>query len=110
MASGRIRIKDLVTLTGLSRATVSRHVAGEIEPPLSSRASYARVFGMSVHQFDALWRDPPGGRPGEPDALGEDLAIIAGAWPKLSLDIRTAVLALVKASAKRAEEIPTGKR
>ncbi len=58
MGSMNVIQKELETRTGLSRATVQRHVSGQYQPTLDDREKYAAVFGMTVEQFDALWAKP----------------------------------------------------
>lgn len=49
-------VNDFVSGTGLSRATITRHLAGEIEPSLDQREKYAQFLGYSLNDFEKLWQ------------------------------------------------------
>jgi transcriptional regulator with XRE-family HTH domain len=54
-------IKEMVARTGLSRATVDRHVMGRIEPSFDQREKYATALGMTSEEFERGWQEfaPP---------------------------------------------------
>jgi len=56
MEMKRLRVKDLMVKTGLSRPTVSRHVNGKIIPNVEDREKYASAFGVTLADFELAWQ------------------------------------------------------
>jgi transcriptional regulator with XRE-family HTH domain len=54
----QLRVKDLITRTGISRASVARHLSGEIEPNVEQREKYAlQGFRMTLDEFERGWKE-----------------------------------------------------
>ncbi|HEX4056291.1 MAG TPA: helix-turn-helix transcriptional regulator [Tepidisphaeraceae bacterium] len=56
MEENKIRPIDIIRGTGLSPATVFRHLKGKPEASIDKRERYAKVFGLSPEQFEELWK------------------------------------------------------
>ncbi|MBV8780178.1 MAG: helix-turn-helix transcriptional regulator [Phycisphaerae bacterium] len=50
------KIGYLKRKVGLSRATVSRHVNGVIEPDIDQREKYAAAFKIPFDEFELMWQ------------------------------------------------------
>ena len=59
-----LRIRDLIQMTGIPRATISRHVNDKTVPSLEDRRRYAKAFGMESLEFEQYWRVGPPRKPG----------------------------------------------
>jgi AcrR family transcriptional regulator len=56
MGERSFSIQDLAVMTGLSRATVYRHIKSNTLPSATDRQRYAQAFGMTLLELDRLWQ------------------------------------------------------
>jgi hypothetical protein len=57
MQEKRVKPRDLIKATKLSRYSVYRHVSGKIEPDMTTRQVYAELFGLEFAEFEHRWQE-----------------------------------------------------